>query len=290
MINKLLWVPNPPKIRYQPKGKDMTYILGARCVDGVVLVGDTKITIDQGADFAYAKKIISPLSTIAMGSSGMGGIFKDFQNRVETKALRILQDFKTEGKMTITHPRDFSVLITKTIREMHDDYKEDSYLITQYLQVISAIRFPSLKTELNVFSGYGFPEPVNEKRAIGHGEPYGALFLREMWDNKMTMKQAAKLGIFIIKFIKDMKIDNSVGFNDEFLPQVICMPDVKLSPEFKIKYPPTPEDVEEFRKICDKYPVEELRDEEVQQLINEINPKLSDFRIYLKKDIFNFKV
>ncbi len=67
----------------------MTYILGAKCSDGVVLVGDTKVTIEEGADFAYSKKIANPLTTVVMGSAGIGGLYKEFQNRILTKIFEI---------------------------------------------------------------------------------------------------------------------------------------------------------------------------------------------------------
>ena len=41
--------------------KDMTFILGAKCLDGVVIVGDTKVTIGEGTSYAYAKKLTNPL-------------------------------------------------------------------------------------------------------------------------------------------------------------------------------------------------------------------------------------
>jgi 20S proteasome alpha/beta subunit len=35
----------------------MTYILGARCADGVVMIADKKITKDSGVDFEYSDKL-----------------------------------------------------------------------------------------------------------------------------------------------------------------------------------------------------------------------------------------
>ena len=68
----------------------MTYILGARCKDGVTLVGDTKVTGDGGADFAYEKKItVQPLTNIVMGSAGIGGLYKEFQNRIVSAILQM---------------------------------------------------------------------------------------------------------------------------------------------------------------------------------------------------------
>ena len=57
----------------------MTYILGAKCKDGVVLIADTKVTIEEGADYTYSKKLTNPLTTIVMGAAGIGGYIEIFK-------------------------------------------------------------------------------------------------------------------------------------------------------------------------------------------------------------------
>lgn len=292
--NKFLRQKHKRKIRYQIRGagRDMTYILGARCVDGVALVGDTKVTIEEGADYAYGKKITMPLTNVVMGSSGIGGLYKEFQNRVVSAILH-LEKMRTESTEEenyippITTEEEFSVLVSRVIREMHRDYGEDRYLIINNLMIISAMRIGSPIAQLTVFTPHGFPEPVNERRAIGHGEPYGALFLKKMWNKNMTMENAAKLGIFIIKFIQDMKLDNSVGFNNEFLPQVFYIPDVKIPEGFHPdNYTLQEEYNKAFVKLLEKYPIKELPNEDVQHFINEISSKISDFEDLFKTGKF----
>jgi 20S proteasome alpha/beta subunit len=39
------------------KPAGMTYILGSRCKDGVVLISDRKVTLDFGDDFDYGDKL-----------------------------------------------------------------------------------------------------------------------------------------------------------------------------------------------------------------------------------------
>ena len=38
------------------KPPELTYILGSRCKDGVVLISDRKVTLDFGDDFDYRDK------------------------------------------------------------------------------------------------------------------------------------------------------------------------------------------------------------------------------------------
>ena len=62
---------------------NMTFILGARCIDGVVLVADRKISnFDEGLKFDYRDKLFAELSHIVFGSSGSTGIFELFRAKI----------------------------------------------------------------------------------------------------------------------------------------------------------------------------------------------------------------
>jgi len=267
--------------------RDVTYILGASCSDGVVLVSDTKVTIEEGADYTYSKKITAPLNTVIMGAAGIGGLYKDFQNRIVTAVVKMEREREDPSIPTITNEEEFSVLVNKVIRDMHADYAEDRHLIINNLMIICATRIGSGKAQLTTFNPYGFPEPVNTIRAIGHGEPYGSLFLKKMWNPSMNMEQTAKLGLFIIKFIQDMRLDNSVGFSDELLPQVIYIPDIKVPTGFGLANYKTQEAYElEVSKLFEKYPIRELGEEEIKHFINEVSSKISDFENLFKTGQF----
>lgn len=61
----------------------MTLIMGANCSDGMVLVGDKKITIGSGTDYSFANKIFSPYNNVVVGSSGFSGMYRSFQARLK---------------------------------------------------------------------------------------------------------------------------------------------------------------------------------------------------------------
>ncbi|MFA5855773.1 MAG: hypothetical protein WC867_00305 [Candidatus Pacearchaeota archaeon] len=258
----------------------MTYILGARCSDGVVLVADTKITIEDGADYAYSKKITNPLTTVVMGAAGIGGLYKDFQNRIVSAVVQAERSAHEEARQLIITEEQFGVLVNQIIRNMHSDYDEDRHLIINNLMILCATRMNRDVATLTTFNPYGFPEPVNTYRAIGHGEPYGSLFLKKMWNKNMTMEETAKLGIFIIKFIQSMKLDSSVGFNEEFLPQVCYIPDVIVPENFNHQ------DQKAIEKLLEKYKIKELDNEEVDHLLNQVSSKISDFESLFKSGQF----
>ena len=53
------------------------FILGARCTDGVVLIGDTKFIIDRGIDLMIIKYLELIIKYIWF--AGMCGTFESFQ-------------------------------------------------------------------------------------------------------------------------------------------------------------------------------------------------------------------
>lgn len=255
VVNKIV-IPKKKKIIYQHRRyhRDMTYILGARCKDGVVLVGDTKITVENDADFEYEGKINYPFDSAVFGSAGIGGLYKNFQNMIMTK-IRYGAKIKTE--------EEFLNLIGDTILEMRRHYGEDRYLINDNLSILCASRIGGKKAHLTEFNEYGIPEPVNGIRSIGHGYPHGKIFTKKLWNKNMTMEQTAKLGLFIIEVIKKMHLDYSVGYTTKVLPQVAVIPDIIPSK---------------------KSGIGGVEPEKIKEYMKEVKPKVTQFQKWLKKE------
>jgi hypothetical protein len=81
-----------------------------------------------------------------------------------------------------------------------------------------------LFSQLNYFYYDGTMELVTDYKAIGTGERYGSIFLKQNWHPDMTMKHVAELGYFIIKYIEKFYLDLSVGVNT-YKPQIWFIPD-----------------------------------------------------------------
>ena len=286
---------------YRFKGfrKDMTYILGARCKDGVVLVGDTKVTVGGGTDFQYGKKIVQPLSNVIMGSAGASGLYKAVQDRIITAIVHMERESQEIAKQqninwqpVIITEEQFHTLISQVIRQMHCDFNEDRYMISYNLMLLCASRIGKPEAQITAFTGDGIPEPVNDYMVIGHGEPYGSVFLKKLWKKSMTMEQTAKLGLFILKYIQDMHLDRSVGYNIEYLPQVVFIPDIQLPKDFPLKSPYECSDKElmelrtRYEELQTEYPIYELLKDEVNNLINQISSKVADFEDFITSGEF----
>lgn len=260
--------------------KDMTFILGSRCEDGVLLVGDTKVTIDDGADFTYSKKIFNPFNMVVMGSAGMSGLYKSFQNRMIATA----REYEESGQ-AINTVEKFSMLTENVIREMHNVYGDDRHILRN-LSVLMVVRMGE-NAEIMNFTHIGFPEPVNSYKVIGHGEPYGALFLKKMWTPNMTMEKVALLSCFILKVIQESNIDNSVGYSQNNLPQVWYIPDIKYSADLPPFNPDDDGVVELYSEFSQKrYPIRELNNKEVQSLLNRVSHHVEDFNSFFDRGEF----
>jgi 20S proteasome alpha/beta subunit len=69
----------------------------------------------------------------------------------------------------------------------------------------------------------GLTDDIYEYKTIGSGEIPASVFLKGLYRKDMTMRQSAKLGFFIIKYIEEQGIDNQVGVGKD-RPQVYFIP------------------------------------------------------------------
>jgi hypothetical protein len=86
----------------------MTYILGSRCKDGVVMIADRKIVFDN-FNTEYRDKLFLYLNQLVMGSSGSVSLFDKFRNYASTAAERL-----------ITYSEDQSSAVDEYISEIEN--------------------------------------------------------------------------------------------------------------------------------------------------------------------------
>jgi len=190
--------------------KPMTYILGAQCSDGVVLVADRKVTIDGGSDHTFEDKLYL-VETIVVGSSGVSGLFEKFRERLSTKIT------SPNWEKTVYNLTNQIEIITRELNEQYHDVLGGSVF-----NVLLGVK-ATTGAILEYVHPIGFAEGVRNYKAIGHGEPYGSFFLKKWWKPTMTMEETTELGFFIIKYIQEMFLDNTVGVGEGY-PQVWLIP------------------------------------------------------------------
>jgi 20S proteasome alpha/beta subunit len=196
----------------------MTFILGAHCSDGVVLVADRKVTIDDGAVDYQNKLFKHHLSPIVYGSSGSTFLFQRFKEQSFIAAQ------KYKGAIDWFHYRDDLEDITKRLNKRHRKQEYE-------FEVIAAARAKSVDEPIVMLYHIhlnGSAWPVRKYPVIGSGEPYGSIFLSKCWRKEMLMQDVAEIGYFIIRNIDENELDKKVGLDkrdpDKIHPQIYYIP------------------------------------------------------------------
>ena len=242
--------------------------MGANCSDGVVLVGDRRITVGGGADFSHGKKIFSPYGNIIVGSSGYSGMYRSFQARLKQKVIDLREEKKE--KESVAWGDELILLVENVIRDMSLDF--GSEIVRDNFQVLLGFRV-NRNPELILLGGnLGIPQPVTNYESIGHGDPYASVLVKILWNKYklITMKQFAKLGCLTIKYIQNLKLDFSVGIdvNNNELPQVYYIPKIPSNlPQEKL---------ESLMKTT--YKIRELNDVEIMDLLKDSDMTVSQIK------------
>ncbi len=192
--------------RHRNRRKDMTYIIGARCKDGVVLVSDRRVS--RGTVIKTGDKLFKPLRNVVIGAAGATGI--------SNTLIESLVGMVNLGHISST--RDFLRAAEDIGLELHQRYAGR----VGDLEVLIAIRDGFEAKLYNIDTSSGAHEPVKECIAIGHGEPYGSAWLDNLWKPEMTMEEFSKIACMIIKYIEILDLDNSVGNGYQlfFIPDI----------------------------------------------------------------------
>ncbi len=197
-------------IRYRNNiHSELTFILGARATDGIVLVGDKKITHSYGSP-SYEDKIFQDIPNIVIGAAGVMGVYDKFRTMV--------QNVVNETPRIAALP--FAEETEKLVYNLNQEYFER--VRSKSLEVLVA--YGKVKYgQLQYIGSRGVAEAVRKYQAIGSGEPYAEYFLRKLWKSEMSMKDVAVLGTCIIKIIEEAELDESVGIKGK--PQIWYIPD-----------------------------------------------------------------
>lgn len=193
-------------LKQTKKPLNMTYILGARCTNGVVLVGDLALTnAETGARIGYVRKIFQQ-KEVVYGFSGRWG-FSEHIRRT------LLDSIKESTPIGLIRP-----LISDTYSQFRYSFPEDS----KSFQALIAERIGD-KSEL-YYLGYGVHDyfPVPNYFPIGTSADASKLLLHKLIDVNLGVRDVAKMGYFVIKCIE--RIDNYIGVGENH-PQVYYLPD-----------------------------------------------------------------
>jgi 20S proteasome alpha/beta subunit len=193
----------------------MTFILGSRCKDGVVLVADKKITsinVVKSITFEYRQKIFGVLRHVLFASSGSTDTFEFFRDSVIDQ-VSSRTDIRIDNVL---------VKLSEIVLEMN---RQRGFRDELLFDLLVAIQFPDDKpSTLTHISAYGTKREIDRYYTLGIGGVYTPHLLERSWHHEMTMEKAAELGYLCIKYIEDYKLHSSVGIGDG-APQIQFIPD-----------------------------------------------------------------
>jgi 20S proteasome alpha/beta subunit len=186
----------------------MTLIIGIRCRDGVVLIGDRKVV--RGTECAEEKKIISKGDDFVIGYSGVTSLMDKFLFNINM----YLENPDT-SKLWI-HFADFLEDAVAGLRERYIQRIEDVSFDVLYCGKMTT----NHANLYHIYNG-GFSQEIKTFDIIGHGQPYALPFLKAVYYPEIPIDKAIRLGVFILQLIDTCNVDILVGGK----PQVFKIPD-----------------------------------------------------------------
>jgi 20S proteasome alpha/beta subunit len=218
----------------------MTFILGSRCSDGVVLVADRKMTITnevQSVSLEYKPKLFGILRHVIFGSSGSTDTFEFFRDYV--------MDYVSSHKDVTIDNVNF-----KLAEIVSDIYRKHGFNRDLYFDLLVAVQHPTSPTTLTWISGLGSKRQIGGYHTVGIGGIFARPFLEKAWHTHITMERAAEIGYFIIKYVEEFRLHSSVGIAKN-PPQIWFIPDNEIDNHGeKTDYEVSPDNrPEQFEKI-----------------------------------------
>lgn len=224
---------------------NMTLILGARCIDGVVLVADKKITRTNelgSISFEYKRKLHGELRHVIFGISGSTDTFEFFVDEIKERVNQ--GDVKLENVTNV---------ISDKVLEINDKRHFQKDL---FFNLLVAVQYPQRPTILTYVIGDGGKRVVNTYESIGIGSVFAEPFLKNIWNSNLKMTKVAELGWFLIKYIEDYQLHSSVGIGSNY-PQIWFIPDNETNEngekiDYEISPETKPKELKEIKKNVSK--------------------------------------
>ena len=205
----------------------MTLIIGARCKDGVVFIADKK-AVEGTEETSQSKITILPLGIVVAGAGTMEMSDK-FNERIpfildERKNINFEEAKKNDKNATFDsipfyyRPYEFLEDCEGLLYSLFEKYKISmDMLVGAVVNGIAELHF--MDTEHFIDSRR------RTYKSIGSGSPYANFLLRKMWNKDLTMREMAKIGNIVVRYVSHSKIDNYVGFET----QIVYVPDIPVN-------------------------------------------------------------
>ena len=235
-----------------PKNRkdNMTLIIGIKLKEGIILIGDRKISTGDEHPF-FMDKIKAPImARVAVGAAGLRDLSKEFNRKIVNQVnsrtaeyrLANIKQFNGTGinfldaengkRKDIALPYNYNVenflddcsLIIKNLSEIGEEVQQNPIeaLVAAHTDKYSLYRI--------YYNGY---KQEGDCFAIGSGSVHIQGFLSQLDFKSLTIGNAIYIGSFLIKYVELMGLDDGVGVEKDRLPQIFLVTD-KFAKEYEI--------------------------------------------------------
>ncbi len=237
----------------KPSGaKKMTLIIGFKCIHGVALVSDTKLTTisqtnnksSKYDDENYDSKILQPMSNNAfiVGAAGYTDLFQEFNNKIPELVEQRIKEYDNLNIKAIT---DLGYTVDEAIdkyiaqgdrqlapfqysyENLMDDCKTLIKNISNQrrqqsinpLDMLIAVKKGNKAPSLHYVDSFGLEEEKPFWFSIGTGTPYVKQYFGRLYDFNMDMRDLVALALFCITYTKDIAREETVGYSSRHPPE-----------------------------------------------------------------------
>ena len=228
------------------ESRPVTYILGARCKNGVVLIGDRKAVTLSGEQRDFTSKIkclqFPEYAQIVFAGAGASFVFDEFLKEMPRRVAKSMALFKEENKK---HPQfhldyshyDFRTDCMRLLQEMKKRYsglsKKYGSLLVMCIVQKEAISKKFYNQNWTLYCADLIDcklVPQDRKVELSYYPHHADIFLTSWSRKESTIRDTARLGSFIIKYIEKEKLaDKTIGVGKQ-QPQIWFFEDNKDEP------------------------------------------------------------
>lgn len=236
---------------YKNKGDSMTLIIGMKLKEGIILIGDRKISTGDEHPF-FRDKISAPISNVrvAVGAAGLVDLSKEFNAKIASQVDSRINEYHLENMKIFNGTGiDLSKVESGKVKGIVEPYiyrvenfLDDCSLIIRNLSEIGKEVDPNpiealVAAHTDKYSLYriyynGYKQE-GDCFAIGSGAIHIQAFLSQLNFDSLTLGNAIYIGIFLVKYVESMGLDDGVGVEKDRLPQVFFVTD-KFAKEYEV--------------------------------------------------------
>lgn len=224
-----------------------TLILGAKCEDGVILVGDRKVGSEAAATYISKIRRCGAINWAVFGAAGIGTLFEEFLTLLPQRVGNHFSWINYENQKLISQhrenfPNSPNEQLPPAFTYTTEDFKHDCVELLTEMRRRYSVAFENEWCNLQILIGtkedsdaklyYLESEnclPAEVPSIVFIGQSQLSEIFRKCWDENMTMQQTAKLGILAVKYIEQEGMSDNIGVGN-LQPQVWFIPNDQLPP------------------------------------------------------------